>query len=130
MLLPTTYFLRPTTYHPPSGRPPPITSPTTCHPPPNKGVAMRRLVIAVVSLAVLAGIGVTAQRKPYRGVNDTYAAPQFMTRAGWNIRAAHLRELVLASAGLLPMPDRTPLGAQVFGDLTRPDYIVSKVYFE
>ena len=91
---------------------------------------MRRLVIAVVSLAVLAGIGVTAQRKPYRGVNDTYAAPQFMTRAAWNIRAAHLRELVLASAGLLPMPDRTPLRAQVFGDVTRPDYIVSKVYFE
>ena len=28
------------------------------------------------------------------------------------------------------MPDRTPLGANVFGDLTRPDYIVSKVYFE
>src|SRR5688572_18653236 len=91
---------------------------------------MRRLVIAVVSLAVLAGIGVTAQRKPYRGVNDTYTAPQFMTRAGWTIRAAHLRELVLASAGLLPMPDRTPLRTQVFGDLTRPDYIVSKVYFE
>src|SRR5688572_20887342 len=91
---------------------------------------MRRLVIAVVSLAVLAGIGVTAQRKPYRGVNDTYTAPQFMTRAGWTIRAAHLRELVLASAGLLPMPDRTPLRTQVFGDLTRPDYSVSKVYFE
>ena len=28
------------------------------------------------------------------------------------------------------MPERTPLNAHVFGDLTRPDYIVSKVYFE
>ena len=91
---------------------------------------MRRLVIGALSLAVIAGINLTAQRKPYRGVNDTYAAPQFLSRAGWNIRAAHLRELVLASAGLLPMPDRTPLRAQVFGELTRPDYIVSKVYFE
>ncbi len=91
---------------------------------------MRHLVIAMVGLALLAGESVTAQRKPFRGVNDTYAAPQFTSRAAWNIRAAHIRELVLASAGLLPMPDRTPLGANVFGDLTRPDYIVSKVYFE
>jgi hypothetical protein len=91
---------------------------------------MRYVVIAMAVLTVFAGESVTAQEKPYRGVNDTYAAPQFTSRAAWNIRAAHIRELVLASAGLLPMPDRTPLRANVFGDLTRPDYIVSKVYFE
>jgi len=91
---------------------------------------MRHLVIATAVVAVLAGGGLTAQRKPYRGINDTYAAPQFTSRASWNIRAAHLRELVLASAGLLPMPDRTPLNANVFGDIKHPDYIVSKVIFE
>ena len=91
---------------------------------------MRYLIVTMAALAVLAGASVTAQRKPYRGVNDTYAPPQFASRAGWNIRAAHLRELVLASAGLLPMPDRTPLNAQVFGEITHPDYTVSKVYFE
>ena len=91
---------------------------------------MRHLVIATAAVAILAGGSLTAQRKPYRGVNDTYAAPQFTSRAGWNIRAAHLKELVLASAGLLPMPERTPLNANVFGDVTRADYIVSKVYFE
>ena len=80
---------------------------------------MRHLIVAVAALAVLAGAGVTAQRKPYRGVNDTYAPPQFASRAGWNIRAAHLKELVLASAGLVPMPDRTPLNAQVFGQITQ-----------
>ena len=91
---------------------------------------MRHLVIATAVVAVLADGGLTAQRKPYRGVNDTYAAPQFTSRASWNIRAAHLRELVLASAGLLPMPDRTPLNTNVFGDIKHPDYIVSKVIFE
>jgi len=91
---------------------------------------MRYLMITMAALAVLAGASVTAQRKPYRGVNDTYAPPQFGSRAGWDIRAAHLRELVLASAGLLPMPERTPLNAQVFGQITHPDYSVSKVYFE
>ena len=88
---------------------------------------MRYLVVTMAALAVLGGGGVAAQRKPYRGVNDTYAPPQFASRAGWNIRAAHLRELVLASAGLVPMPDRTPLNAQAFGQVTRPDYSVSKV---
>src|SRR5688572_26695200 len=91
---------------------------------------MRQLVIAMAGLALLAGESLTAQRKPYRGVNDTYAAPQFTSRAAWNIRAAHIRELVLASAGLVPMPDRTPLRAEVFGQVTRADYSVSKVYFE
>ena len=91
---------------------------------------MRQLVMMMAALAVLASGSVTAQRKPYRGVNDTYAPPQFASRAGWDIRAAHIRELVLASAGLLPMLERTPLGAQVFGDVTHPDYRVSKVYFE
>ena len=31
---------------------------------------------------------------------------------------------------LLPMPDRTPLNAQVFGEIVHADYSVSKVYFE
>jgi hypothetical protein len=91
---------------------------------------MRHLVLATAAVAILAGSGLTAQKKAYRGVNDTYPAPQFTSRAAWNIRAAHIKELVLASAGLLPMPERTPLRAQVFGELKRADYIVSKVYFE
>ena len=91
---------------------------------------MRHFVIATAAVAVLASGGVTAQRKPYRGVNDTYAAPRFVSRAGWEIRAAHIKELVLASAGLLPMPDRAPLRENVFGEITRSDYRVSKVYFE
>jgi hypothetical protein len=91
---------------------------------------MRHLLTAMAVLAVLASGSLTAQRKPYRGVDDTYAPPQFASRAGWNIRAAHLKELILASAGLLPMPDRSPLRAEVFGEIKHPDYIVSKVYFE
>ena len=69
---------------------------------------MRHVVIAMAVLAVLAGESVTAQKKAYRGVNDTYPAPQFTSRAAWNIRAAHIKELVLASAGLLPMAQPLP----------------------
>ena len=91
---------------------------------------MRHFLIAMAALAVLASGSVTAQRKPYRGVNDTYAPPQFTSLDEWNHRAGHLKELILASAGWLPMPERTPLRSNVFGDITHPDYIVSKVYFE
>ena len=91
---------------------------------------MKHLLIVAMAMAVLSSAGVTAQRKPYRGVNDTYPAPKFSSAAEWNERAAHLKERILASAGLLPTPERSPLNAQVFGDITHPDYIVSKVYFE
>jgi dienelactone hydrolase len=41
-----------------------------------------------------------------------------------------LREHVLASAGLLPLPERTALQPSIFGEIRRADYSVSKVYFE
>jgi hypothetical protein len=92
---------------------------------------MRHLMMASAVLAVLVGGAQSAaQRAPYRGVNDTFAAPRFTSLADWNRRAGHLRELILASAGLLPMPERTPLRSNVFGEITHPDYIISKVYFE
>ena len=90
----------------------------------------RQVLIAIAAGAVFAGTGLTAQRKPYRGINDTYAPPHFTSAEEWNQRAAHLKELILASAGLLPMPERAALNAQVFGDINHSDYIVSKVYFE
>ena len=50
--------------------------------------------------------------------------------AAWKQRAAYLREHVLASAGLLPLPEKTPLRPEVFGEVDHADYRVSKVYFE
>src|SRR5688572_25777591 len=92
---------------------------------------MKHLMIVVAAVSLFTSAGVIAQRnKPYRGINDTYAPPHFTSAEEWNQRAAHLKELILASAGLLPMPERSPLNAEVFGDLKHPDYIVSKVYFE
>ena len=92
---------------------------------------MRHAVVVAVLCAVVAGGGdPSAQHKPYRTLNDTVLPPQFASREAWNARAAHIRELILSSAGLLPMPERSPLGANVFGDVTHPDYIVSKAYFE
>ena len=92
---------------------------------------MRHAVVVAVLCAVVAGGGdPSAQHKPYRTLNDTVVPPHFASREAWNTRAAHIRELILSSAGLLPMPERSPLRANVFGDVTHPDYIVSKAYFE
>jgi len=92
---------------------------------------MRFFVAVLALVTVMTGGQVTsAQRKPYRTLNDTFEAPRFASPDEWNRRAAHIRELILASAGLLPMPERTPIRANVFGDITQTDYIVSKVYFE
>lgn len=48
----------------------------------------------------------------------------------WQERAAELREQVLVSAGLMPMPERAPLDAHIFGRVERDGYSVEKVHFQ
>jgi dienelactone hydrolase len=59
-----------------------------------------------------------------------YKMPVFATREAWLERAAFLRKQILASAGLLPMPEKRPLNAQVFDKLERQGYSVEKVLLE
>lgn len=63
-------------------------------------------------------------------VDVSYLSTRFETAAQWKKRASELREQILASAGLLPMPEKTPLNAHIFGRIDRGDYTVEKVYFE
>jgi hypothetical protein len=84
--------------------------------------------IAIVFCA--AAIAGAAQQPAYRTLDDTFAPPKHASLDAWKARAAYLREHVLATAGLLPMPEKTPLKPEVFGEVKRADYTVSKVYFE
>jgi hypothetical protein len=59
-----------------------------------------------------------------------FAMPTYASRADWEKRAAHLRKQILSSAGLLPLPHKTPLNPQVFGKINRPDYTIEKVLIE
>lgn len=90
---------------------------------------MRTTISAVAAVVVLATT-LAAGQQQYRTLNDRFQPPSFSSRADWDARAAYVREHVLASAGLLPLPEKTPLNPRVFGELRRNDYIVSKVYFE
>jgi hypothetical protein len=87
---------------------------------------MRTVLFVVAALLSQAQAPVT----PYRTLNDRYLAPHPASRAEWESRADYVRQHVLSSAGLLPLPEKTPLHAVVFGEVTLTDYSVSKVYFE
>jgi hypothetical protein len=67
---------------------------------------------------------------PFHTLDDRYPPPRFTSVPDWQRRAAYLREHVLASAGLLPFPEKTALRPVVFGEITHDGYTVSKVYFE
>jgi hypothetical protein len=71
-----------------------------------------------------------ARTHRFRTLEDRFAVRHPQSLEEWRTRAGWLREHILASAGLLPMPERTPLNAVVFGERTHADYTVSKVYFE
>ena len=56
--------------------------------------------------------------------------PAFKSLEAWQQRRAFLRNQILVSAGLSPMPLKTPLHAQVFGKIEAPDYTIEKVLIE
>jgi hypothetical protein len=89
-----------------------------------------RLFAAVVVAAIVTATPPLAGQSRYRTLDDRFAAPKFDTADAWNARAAYLRDHVLASAGLLPLPEKTPLRPTIFGEVRRADYFVSKVFFE
>jgi Acetyl xylan esterase (AXE1) len=90
------------------------------------------LLLSAAPLAQEGRNGIPAQdvRNTVLAGNTHYKMPVFATREAWLERAAFLRKQILASAGLLPMPEKRPLNAQVFGKLERDGYTVEKVLLE
>ena len=54
----------------------------------------------------------------------------YTNKAAWQKRAAYLRQQVLISAGLWPMPEKCPLNAVIHGRIDRDGYTIEKVYFQ
>jgi hypothetical protein len=90
---------------------------------------MRTAAIALTASLVLTASPV-ARQSTFRTLDDKYTPPRFTDAAEWKKRAAYLREHILATAGLVPMPDRAPLAPEIFGKVTKNDYTVEKVYFQ
>ena len=92
---------------------------------------MKALLAPCVALMLLAGsTPVQPADGQYRTLNDTFAPPKFTSADEWKRRAAYLRDHILATAGLLPQPRKTPLNPVIFGNLAAEGYTVSKVFFE
>jgi dienelactone hydrolase len=59
----------------------------------------------------------------------THWHPQYQSKEQWDHRARELREQILVSQGLWPMPPRAPLNPVIHGKIDRGDYTIEKVYF-
>jgi dienelactone hydrolase len=65
-----------------------------------------------------------------KDLNTPRTFPKIDSKAEWQKRAQEIRERVLVSCGLWPMPEKTPLKAHVFGKMIRDGYSIEKVYFQ
>src|SRR4051812_18417676 len=65
-----------------------------------------------------------------RTLNTPRDFPNITTRSEWETRARHIREQILVSCGLWPLPKRAPVHPVVFDKLDREGYTIEKVYFE
>jgi dienelactone hydrolase len=63
-------------------------------------------------------------------LNDVYTFPKYATKAAWEKAARDIREHILATTGLLPMPEKCPLNARISGLIAREGYTVEKVLLE
>lgn len=63
-------------------------------------------------------------------VSTHMSLPEFTSLKAWEQRKLFLRNQILVSAGLSPMPEKTPLHPQVFGKIEEKDYTIEKVLIE
>jgi hypothetical protein len=91
------------------------------------------VIVSVLSLAAAPAAQIPEQDARNIDIHDSntpFKMPVFTSREAWLERAAFLRKQILASAGLLPMPEKTPIHAEVFGKVERSGYSVEKVLLE
>jgi dienelactone hydrolase len=100
-------------------------------------------LLVVVAFAVLAAIasGRLAAQAPTVPAQDArntnivttnthLPLPSFTSLQAWEQHKAFLRNQILVSAGLSPMPQKTPLHPQVFGKIEGKGYTIEKVLIE
>ena len=100
------------------------------------GDRVRRVQLLALAAALLAPLVSAAQipeqdrrNTEIRHTDRRYAMPSY-SRAEWEERAAFLRKQVLFSAGLWPLPEKTPLNPRSGEPVVHDDYAVSAVLLE
>jgi dienelactone hydrolase len=97
----------------------------------SKLLAATLLLAAAVVPAQLTAISDTDIRaSELPSVKTHFSMPEYRTREEWDARRQELRKQILSSAGLLPMPIRTPLHPKIVRHLEFSDYAVDVVLLE
>ena len=68
-------------------------------------------------------------RERVRDTDTVFTMPHY-DLASWEATAAKLRNRILLGSGLYPLPEKTPLNANVFDETEQDGYKVAKVHFE
>lgn len=92
---------------------------------------MRRAALLLATMSLAAQIPDQDRRDtdlPHTDYHFTMTS--YPSHQVWLERAAFLRKQILAAAGLLPLPDKKPVRAEVFGRLDREGYSIEKVLLE
>ena len=89
----------------------------------------------VLLLLFAAHVSATPQPAPpgqpaVKDLNTPRDFPKIDSLEQWQARARNIREQILISSGLWPLPKKTPLNPHIFGKIERDGYSVEKVYFQ
>jgi len=63
-------------------------------------------------------------------LNTPRSFPDISSVKEWQNRANEIRQQVLVSCGLWPLPEKTPVAPHIFGKIVKDGYSIEKVYFE
>lgn len=88
------------------------------------------LALVLLPLCIPTRAATNSHPGQVRDLNTPRTFPEVTSAEAWRARAAEIRQQVLVSSGLWPMPERTPLNAHVFGKIERDGYSIEKVYIE
>ncbi len=96
--------------------------------------------VAVAVLSTLGSIVAKAQNAtvPAEDARNTHIVttnthlplPVFTSLKAWEERKTFLRNQILVATGMSPLPEKTPLHAQIFGKIDERDYTIEKVLIE
>lgn len=104
----------------------------------NRVGASLQVALCLVALAASIHTRMAAQEPPTQDPRNTdivttdtrMPLPAFTSLQAWEARKAFLRNQILVSAGLSPMPEKTPLHPQIFGKIEGRGYTIEKVLLE
>lgn len=94
---------------------------------------VRRGSALFLGLSFIATLGSAVAEQAGGGpvnLNTPRTFPDITSARQWQDRAREIRQQVLVSCGLWPLPQKTPLKPHIFGKVVKDGYSIEKVYFE